>query len=616
MHLKKHLLLNLSLLAAISACATHTDTNKPTQSSGINANTPEVASGWQHKDGWHTQKSAVAAANPMATEAGLKILQQGGNALDAAIAVQMVLGLVEPQSSGIGGGAFLLYDDQGSITAFDGRETAPAGASENLFIGADGKPMSFDDAVVGGRSVATPAVISMLHTAHQKHGKLPWAQLLQPAIDLADKGFPVSARLNKLLKAEKFLAANDADAKAYFYQANGEAVPVGHLLKNPEYAAVLRLIAAQGPAGLNQGEVAQAMVKKVQGHANKGSLSLTDLKNYRARERTPLCFDYTARQQNYEICGMPPPSSGSLTIAQILGILAHTDAERFGLNNGALDAAWLYRYGEASRLAFADRNQYIGDPDFVKAPAGSWMSLLDKGYLQQRAALIDTSAQPKSMNTAKAGQPKALQAAYASMPHQKEYGTSHISIVDKYGNALAMTTTIESQFGSKMMVNRGKGLAGGFLLNNEMTDFSFTPRDETGKPVANRVEPNKRPRSSMSPTLVYEKLPNGKRGKLLMSLGSPGGANIIHYTAKTLYASLNWGLNAQQAINLPNFGSNNSAMQLEQGLLGDAYVNALKATGQEVKTLEMTSGLQAISRTPNGWFGGADPRREGIVLGE
>ncbi len=244
------------------------------------------------------------------------------------------------------------------------------------------------------------------------------------------------------------------------------------------------------------------------------------------------------------------------------------------------------------------------------------MSLLDKDYLQQRAALIDTSAQPKSMNTAKAGQPQALQAAYASMPHQKEYGTSHISIVDKYGNALAMTTTIESQFGSKLMVNRGKGLAGGFLLNNEMTDFSFSPRDDTGKPVANRVEPNKRPRSSMSPTLVYEKLPNGKRGKLMVSLGSPGGANIIHYTAKTLYASLNWGLNAQQAINLPNFGSNNGAMQLEQGLLGDSYVNALKATEQEVKTLEMTSGLQAISRTQNGWFGGADPRREGIVLGE
>ena len=616
MLLKKHLWLNLSLLTAISACATHTDTNKPPQSSGINANTPEVASGWQHKDGWHTQKSAVAAANPMATEAGLTILQQGGNALDAAIAVQMVLGLVEPQSSGIGGGAFLLYDDQGQITAFDGRETAPAGATENLFIGNDGKPMSFDDAVVGGRSVATPAVVSMLYAAHQKHGKLPWAQLLQPAIDLADKGFPVSARLNKLLKAEKFLAANDADAKAYFYQANGEAVPVGHLLKNPEYAAVLRLIAAQGTAGLNQGEVAQAMVKKVQGHANKGSLSLSDLKNYRARERTPLCFGYTARKQSYEICGMPPPSSGSLTIAQILGILAHTDAERFGLDQGALNADWLYRYGEASRLAFTDRNQYIGDPDFVKAPAGSWMSLLDQGYLKQRAALIDTSAQPKSMNTAKAGQPQALQAAYASMPHQKEYGTSHISILDKYGNALAMTTTIESQFGSKLMVNRGKGLAGGFLLNNEMTDFSFTPRDEAGKPVANRVEPNKRPRSSMSPTLVYEKLPNGKRGKLLMSLGSPGGANIIHYTAKTLYASLNWGLNAQQAINLPNFGSNNGAMQLEQGLLGDSYTGALKATGQEVKTLEMTSGLQAISRTQKGWFGGADPRREGIVLGE
>ena len=614
MQLKNALWLNLGLLTFVGACS---NPHPPqTTTNNVNANTPEVASGWQHKDGWRTEKSAVAAANPMATEAGLQILQRGGNALDAAIAVQMVLGLVEPQSSGIGGGAFLLYDDQGKITAYDGRETAPAGAKEDLFIGADGKAMAFDDAVVGGRSVATPAVVSMLYAAHQKHGKLPWADLLQPAINLADNGFPVSARLNKLLRSEKFLAANDADAKAYFYQANGEAVPVGHLLKNPEYAAILRLIAAQGPKGLNQGEVAQNIVKKVQSHPNKGSLSLNDLRQYRPRERAPLCFDYTARAQGYVICGMPPPSSGSLTIAQILGILAHTDAERFGLNNGALNPEWLYRYGEASRLAFADRNQYIGDPDFVQAPAGSWMSLLGSDYLRQRASLIDLSAQPKSMNTAKAGQPKAFQAAYANMPIQKEYGTSHISIVDKYGNALAMTTTIESQFGSKLMVNRGKGLAGGFLLNNEMTDFSFTPRDETGKPVANRVEPNKRPRSSMSPTLVYEKLPSGKRGKLLMSLGSPGGANIIHYTAKTLYGTLNWGLNTQQAINLPNFGSNNGPMQLEQGLLGTSYADALKQTGQEVKTLEMTSGLQGIQRTDSGWFGGADPRREGIVLGE
>ena len=599
MLLKNQLWLQLGMLTFIGAC-----TNPSTPKPNINANTPEAASGWQHKDGWHTQKSAVAAANPMATEAGLKILQQGGNALDAAIAVQMVLGLVEPQSSGIGGGAFLLYDDQGNITAYDGRETAPAGAPEDLFYGADGKPMSFDDAVVGGRSVATPAVVSMLYAAHQKHGKLPWAQLLQPAIDLADKGFPVSARLNKLLKAEKFLAANDADAKAYFYQANGEAVPVGHLLKNPEYAAVLRLIAAQGPAGLNQGEVAQAMVKKVQGHANKGSLSLTDLKNYRARERTPLCFDYTARQQNYEICGMPPPSSGSLTIAQILGILAHTDAERFGLNNGALDANWLYRYGEASRLAFADRNQYIGDPDFVKAPAGSWMSLLDNGYLQQRAALIDTSAQPKSMNTAKAGQPKALQAAYANMPHQKEYGTSHISIVDKYGNALAMTTTIEAVFGSRLFVR-------GFLLNNQLTDFSFTPRDDDGRPVANRVEPGKRPRSSMSPILVSDKA----SGQVLITGGSPGGSLIIHYTAKTLYGMLNWGLDAQRAIDLPNFGSLNGPTLLEEKRFPAATLDALKRRGHDLREVSLPSGLHFIERTRDGWFGGADPRREGDVKG-
>lgn len=606
-------LIGLAAWGLLASCSVNT--KAPPQT--VTAHTkPEIASGWQHKQGWHTNKSAVAAANPIATEAGLSILEQGGNALDAAIAVQMVLGLVEPQSSGIGGGAFLLYDDQGNITAYDGRETAPAKATENLFIDADGKPMAFNDAVVGGRSVATPAVVKMLYQAHQKHGKLPWASLFAPAIKLAENGFPISKRLHTMLAADKALANTDADAKRYFYQPSGEPYPIGHLLKNPEYAAVLRLIAKQGPKGLTEGEVAAAMVNKVQTHPNKGYLSLSDLKHYQAKERAPLCFDYQAQTGAYVLCGMPPPSSGSLTIAQILGLLNHTDAAKYGLKNGQLDASWLYRYGEASRLAFADRNQYIADPDFVKAPAGSWSSLLNPNYLRERAKLIDTSASPKSMNSAKPGQPQATQLSYAHMPAQPEYGTSHISIVDADGNALAMTTTIESQFGSKLMVNRGKGLSGGFLLNNEMTDFSFTPRDETGKPVANRVEPNKRPRSSMSPTLVYRKLPNGKRGELVMTLGSPGGANIIHYTAKTLYATLNWGLNAQQAINLPNFGSNNGAMQLEQNLFPAQTIDHLQQTGQEVKVTDMTSGLQAIERTPTGWFGGADPRREGIVLGQ
>lgn len=578
---------------------------------------PEASSGWTGKPGWQWQKHAVAAANPLATQAGLEILRAGGNALDAAIAVQMVLGLVEPQSSGIGGGAFLLYDDGKSLLAWDGRETAPATVREDLFLGPDGKALPFHQAVVGGRSVGVPGVLPMLEQVQRKQGKLPWARLFAPAIRMAEAGFPVSPRLHRLLASEKYLRDNDSTAAAYFYGPDGQPWPVGHVLRNPEYAAVLRGIASKGSRFLMRGEVAQAMVRTVQGHAaNPGKLALSDLAGYQPRVSPALCFDYEAVARRYEICGMPPPSSGTLAIGQILGILRHTDAAKLPLQQGQPNADWLHLYTEAARLAFADRAQYVADPAFVQAPGGNWQSMLQPVYLQQRAALIQQGPQAKSMKTAEPGQPASLRVALAPMPAQPEYGTSHISVIDAQGRAVSMTTTIEDQFGSRMMVNRGKGLAGGFLLNNELTDFSFTPRDAAGRPIANRVQPGKRPRSSMAPILVYGKQPDGRRGELLMSAGSPGGALIIHYVAKTLYGTLNWGLDAQRAIDLPNFGSTNGPTLLEQKRFAPATAEALRQRGAEVREIDMTSGLQAIQKTPRGYFGGADPRREGVVLGD
>jgi gamma-glutamyltranspeptidase / glutathione hydrolase len=593
---------------------------------------PEAASGFTAKPGWATKKFAVAAANPLATDAGYQILKAGGSAVDAAVAVQMVLGLVEPQSSGIGGGAFLLHQDGkagGKMEAFDGRETAPAAATESLFMGADGKPMAFTDAVVGGRSVGVPGTVKMLEQAHKQHGKLPWATLFQPAISLAENGFKVSPRLNALVTGEKNLK-NDPVAAAYFYDAAGAAWPVGHLLKNPAYAAVMRGIAKDGSKALLEGAVAQAIVDKVRKHpTNAGSLSLQDLANYAPKKRDPLCFDYAVKPETYQICGMPPPSSGAIAIGQILGILNNTNAPQLPLNatkaptaEEFLSPEWLHLYLEASRLAFADRAQYVADPDFVTPPAGSWTSLLDPAYLTQRSKLIGDM----SMKTAVAGVPIASGAIktsenqkYAPMPDQIEYGTSHISIIDAAGNALAMTTTIEGAFGSMQMVSPNPSLSGGFLLNNELTDFSFAPADASGKPIANRVEPGKRPRSSMAPTLVIDKT----TGKVIMSAGSPGGALIIHFTAKTLIGTLNWDMNAQQAIDLPNFGSLNGPSILEAKRFPVAVVEALKAKGHEIREIDMTSGLQAIERTTSsgaatydGFFGGADPRREGVVLGD
>ena len=574
--------------------------------------TPEGGSGWTDKPGWATEKFAVASANPLSTDAGYQVLKAGGSALDAAIAVQLVLGLVEPQSSGIGGGAFLLHATGREVTAWDGRETAPAAADEKLFLNADGKPMAFYDGVVGGRSVGVPGAVRMLEQAHKAHGRLPWAELYKPAILLAEQGFRVSPRLNTLLKNEQHLK-KDPVAAAFFYDTAGNPWPVGHVLKNPEFAAVLKGIAARGSSALLEGPVAQAIVDKVTKHpTNPGKMTLADLAGYQPKRRAPLCFDYPVAQsaKTYEVCGFPPPSSGAIAVGQILGILARTPAAQMKLGvDGLPTADWLHYYTDASRLAFADRGQYVADPDFVQPPSGNWMSLLAPAYLQSRAALIGA----QSMKLAQPGNPGAVKTSYAPMPDQPEYGTSHISIVDGYGNALAMTTTIEDQFGARQMVK-------GFLLNNELTDFSFAPTDAQGQPIANRVQPGKRPRSSMSPTLVFEKAADGTRGPLVMSAGSPGGALIIHYTAKTLYGVLNWGLTPQQAINLPNFGSTNGPSVLEEKIFPPTTVEALRTRGAEVREMNMTSGLQALTRTEvhgkNLWMGGADPRREGVVMGD
>ncbi|WP_089961662.1 gamma-glutamyltransferase family protein [Limnohabitans sp. 2KL-3] len=604
--MKINLPLSLTVMALLSACTTQPPANALRYSVPDLAIQPEAASGNTAKPGWAYTRQAVAAANPLATDAGHQVLRAGGSALDAAIAVQMVLGLVEPQSSGIGGGAFLLHFDGQKVTAHDGRETAPAGARAEMFMD-QGQPLPFADAVQSGHSVGVPGAVRMLEVAHRQHGRLPWAQLLAPAITLAEQGFRVSPRLHALLNADALLK-KDPLALRFFYQADGQAWPVGHVLRNPEYAHVLRAIAQAGSRALHEGPVAAAMVARTAQAPRPGTLSLQDLASYQPRMREALCFDHTAASRAYRICGFPPPSSGQIAIGQILGMLGHTQSQGPELAGGLPSPDWLHRYTEASRLAFADRAQYVADPDFVSAPAGDWRSMLAPDYLQKRSQLIGAQA----MKAAPAGQPGGQTTSFAPMPTQTEYGTSHISVVDAQGRAVAMTTTIEAAFGSRRMVTTDPTRPGGFLLNNELTDFSLVPADAQGRPIANRVEPGKRPRSSMSPTLVFDKA----TGQLLMSGGSPGGAAIIHYTAKLLTGTLHWGLNAQQAIDLPNFGSLGGPTLLEAQRFERSTIEALKARGHEVREMEMTSGLQAIERTPKGWFGGADPRREGIVQGD
>ena len=595
-----------ALLAAATLLAACTTPPAPPPDAGL-PRQPEIATGQQAaRPASRHARFAVAAANPLATEAGRQMLARGGSALDAAIAVQMVLTLVEPQSSGIGGGAFLLHWDGQRVQAFDGRETAPAGADERLFLTPEGKPMAFHDAVVGGRSVGVPGTVRMLEMAHAQHGRLRWAALFEPAIRLAEAGFPVSPRLHAMLQADAHLR-KDPTAAAFFYQPDGTPWPVGHRLKNPELAEVLRRLARDGSRALHEGEIAQAIVAKVQGHpGNPGRMTLADLAGYHAKAREAICHDHTAGSRRWKICGFPPPSSGAIAVGQILGLMARTGAaqEPLAADTGLPSADWLHTYMEASRLAFADRAQYLGDPDFVPAPGGDWRSLLDPAYLDARARLIHAQRAP----TAPAGVPGPVRTSFAPMAEQIEYGTSHISIVDAEGRAVSMTTTIEDAFGARQMVR-------GFLLNNELSDFSFAPADATGRPVANRVEPGKRPRSSMAPTLVFD-----DQDRPVATAGSPGGALIIHYTARTLHGLLQWRLDPQAAIDLPNFGTTGGPVVLEKGRFPAPVIEALKARGHEVREQDMTSGLQAIARgTQDGrtvWRGGADPRREGVVLGD
>ena len=568
---------------------------------------PEGASGLIRKTGQTARHSMVVAAHPLAAEAGRQMLRAGGTAIDAAVAVQMVLSLVEPQSSGIGGGAFLLHWDGRAVQAWDGRETAPAAADERLFLRADGQPMPFAEAVVGGRAVGIPGAVRMLEAAHAAHGRLPWGRLFEPAIALAEQGFAVSPRLHTQLAAERALKA-DPQAAAYFYAADGMPWPVGHRLRNPALAVVLRAIASRGSAALHQGPVAADIVARVRDHAtNPGRMAVADLAGYAPRQRTALCTDW----QRWRVCGFPPPSSGHLTMMQILGQLDAVPASLqapVALAEGVPAAPWLHLYTESARLAFADRGLYVADPEFAAAPGGDWRHLLDGAYLKQRAELIGA----QSMKLAQPGRPAGDAVVRAPMAAQPESGTSHVSIVDAAGRAVALTTTIESGFGARLMSDGGSGLAGGFLLNNELTDFSFAPADAAGRPIANRVQPGKRPRSSMSPTLVFDLA----SGRLELVAGSPGGEAIIHFTAKSLLGTLTWGLSPQAAADLPNFGSFNGPTVLEVGRFPAATAGALRDRGHVVQEIEMTSGVHLIQRSGGGWAGGADPRREGVALAD
>lgn len=585
-------------VALLSACASKPGLHYEVPVTGMT--TPEAASGYHEKLGLIASKFMVAAANPLATDAGYQVLKSGGSAIDAAIATQMVLNLVEPQSSGIGGGAFLMHFDGTTVKAFDGRETAPATATDKLFQRADGKAMPFYEGVVGGRSVGAPGVLRMLEMAHKQYGKLPWPDLFVPAIRLAEQGFAVSPRLNALLRTEQHLK-KDAVAAAYFYDQEGLPWPVGHLLKNPALAQALKEVAVGGSDAFYNGRIARDIAAKVRSHPdNPGDLSAGDIAAYQAKEREPVCSDYKA----WTVCGMPPPSSGGIALAQMLGMLETKDMRPFGPKDGELDAEAVHLFSEVGRLAYADRGRYVADTDFVPLPGNSFKPLLDRQYLAQRAALIGD----KSMGAAKFGTPPVMNLAWGQDTSPELPGTSHISIVDGGGNAISMTTTIEDAFGSRQMVD-------GFLLNNQLTDFSFDSADANG-PIANRVQGGKRPRSSMAPTLVFEK----DSKKLVLSTGSPGGSTIINYVGKVLVGTMDWGLNVQQAISLPNFGSRNGPTELEQGRTSEALVAALKARGHNVRMMDQTSGLQGIMRInvhgEERWLGGADPRREGSVKGD
>lgn len=592
----------------------------------VDPNAPEIATPFASKTVVHARSFMAVAANPIATRTACEVLASGGSAVDAAVATQMVLNLVEPQSSGIGGGAFLIHYDAKTrnIVAYDGRETAPAAATADYlrFVSEADQTAPKPNARASGRSIGTPGTLHMLDAAHREHGTMSWKALFEPAIKIADEGFQISPRMAASVNGSKAQLARDPEAAAYFLEADGSAKKAGTLLKSPELAQTFRSIADQGISAFYSGAIAQDIVDEIAdttGGITPGLTTLDDLANYRSKKREAVCTQY----RDHIVCGMPPPSSGGITVAQTLGILSNFNMAQYApvspdRDGGRPDVMGIHLVAEAERLAYADRNKYIADTDYIPLPGGSWDMMLDKDYLKSRADLISMSS---SLGVAPAGDLGPVPLGIDTTP---EGGTSHVSIVDRDGNVVVMTTTIEGGFGSFHMTR------GGFLLNNELTDFSAQPRDAEGNLIANRVAPGKRPRSSMAPTLVFKATASGEPGEFVMATGSPGGAAIIQYVVKTLVGTLDWGLDAQQAVSLMAFGSANSATT---GLGGehplvdasnngdnDPLVIGLRALGHTVSVNSQISGLGSIVRTEVGgrpaWMGGADPRREGIVLGD
>ena len=530
-------------------------------------------------------QAMVAAANPQAVEAGLEVLRAGGTATDAAVAVTTVLGLVEPQSSGLGGGAFMLVYDAASrrISAYDGRETAPASATPDMFLQPNGEPLSFQQAVLSGRSTGAPSVVAMLGLAHRDHGRRPWATLFEPGVRLADQGFLVSPRLGRFANGNA-AQAKTPDATAYFTKPDGTRIQVGDRHRNPAYAGSLRAIAANGSRALLEGPIAERIVAKVAEAPRPGGLTARDLAAYQPKRVEPVCRPWRI----YIACSTPPPSSGAALI-QLLLMLEHTPIER----TVPTDARGWFLFAEASRLMYADRDRYFADPAFVRVPVEG---LLDPAYVARRAALIGDRAAPAVEPGVPAG--AAARARDATL---EPAGTSHFVIVDRWGNVVSMTATVESIFGSGRMV-------GGFFLNNELTDFSFRPRDEAGRAAANAVAPGKRPRSSMSPIILLD-----REGRFVAALGSPGGTSIPAYIGKTIVAAFYWGLPLQQAVALPNLIARGNRVATEPQKFAPGVVEGLVARGLPIRPepAQEESGVHAVRRIGNALEGAADPRRDG-----
>jgi gamma-glutamyltranspeptidase / glutathione hydrolase len=535
--------------------------------------------------------ATVSAADPRAAEAGQEILRRGGSATDAAIAMMLTLNIVEPHNSGIGGGGFLMHHDgrTGVLESIDGRETAPAAARPDRFMGADGNPLSFRDAWPGGYSVGVPGNVRLAWEAHRKWGKLPWAELFQPAIRLAEQGFEVRQRLDTAMKAVAPVWADFPEIQKYFW-IDGKPAPMGTILKNPPLAALFRRIAAEGPDAFYLGDNAR-MVADTVSKAPKNPVPMTeaDLAAYQAKPRKPVCGPY----HGYTICGMGPASAGGITVLQVLGMV-----ERFPLAKWGKDdpRSW-HVIGEAMQLAYADRDNWLGDPEFVSVPISG---LIDPGYLRQRSALISMG---RALNVYRPGTPPGAEKRTAALP-QPESGTSHFVAVDRNGDIAAWTSTIESFFGSQLVAN-------GVILNNELTDFSFTP-EKDGAPVANRVEPGKRPLSSMSPTIVYD-----AAGTPVFTIGAAGGRTIIMQVAKALIAHFDWGLSAQDSIALGFEFFDRDGLVLEQGTSLEAMKAPLEKMGHKVSISRFGLKANAAERTADGhWVGAADPRSPGVSLQE